>query len=47
MGALFLVLGVVLILAGAYALLRRRILWGVLLVVIGLAIAPANLYYPG
>ncbi|MFC4563464.1 GPGG-motif small membrane protein [Nocardiopsis mangrovi] len=46
MGPLLLVLGVVLIIAGVFALLRRQLLWGVVLIVVGLILAPGNLYFP-
>ncbi|MDA8370241.1 MAG: GPGG-motif small membrane protein [Nocardiopsaceae bacterium] len=43
---MLLILGIVLIVAGVYALLQRQLLWGVVLVVAGLIIAPSN-FYPG
>ncbi|WP_181874301.1 GPGG-motif small membrane protein [Marinitenerispora sediminis] len=44
MGVLLLILGVVLIVAGVLALLRRQMLWGIVLIVVGLIIAPSNFY---
>ncbi|GAA3725954.1 putative membrane protein [Spinactinospora alkalitolerans] len=42
MSILLLILGIVLIVAGVFALLRRQILWGVVLIVVGLIISPGG-----
>ncbi|WP_169805202.1 GPGG-motif small membrane protein [Nocardiopsis trehalosi] len=44
MGILLLILGIVLIVAGVYALLQKQLLWGIVLVVVGLIVAPSNLF---
>jgi len=40
MDVLLLILAVVLIVAGVLALVRRQILWGIVLIVVGLIIGP-------
>lgn len=40
MAALLWILGVVLIVAGVVALVRRQVLWGVVLIVVGLVVGP-------
>lgn len=40
MELLLLILGIVLIVAGVFALVRRQILWGIVLIVVGLLIGP-------
>ncbi|HLU98865.1 MAG TPA: GPGG-motif small membrane protein [Thermobifida alba] len=42
MSILLLILGIVLIVAGVAALLRRELLWGVVLVVVGVVLAPSS-----
>jgi hypothetical protein len=42
MSLLLLILGIILIVAGVFALLRREVLWGVVLLVIGVIIAPGG-----
>ena len=42
MSLLLLILGIILIVAGVFALLRRQLLWGVVLLVIGVIIAPGG-----
>lgn len=44
MGIVLLILGVVLVVAGVFALLRRQLLWGAVLIVVGLAVAPGQFY---
>ncbi|MDA2805023.1 MULTISPECIES: GPGG-motif small membrane protein [Nocardiopsis] len=43
MGLLLLILGIVLIVAGVFALIRGQLLWGAVLVIVGLVVAPSNL----
>ncbi|MEJ5913087.1 GPGG-motif small membrane protein [Pseudokineococcus sp. 1T1Z-3] len=40
MATLLWILGVVLIVAGVFALIRKQILWGVVLIVVGLVVGP-------
>ncbi|WP_299040076.1 GPGG-motif small membrane protein [uncultured Pseudokineococcus sp.] len=40
MATLLWILGVVLIIAGVVSLVRRQILWGVVLIVVGLLVGP-------
>jgi hypothetical protein len=40
MGTLLLILGIILIVAGVFALLRRQVLWGIVLIVVGLIVGP-------
>ncbi|QBI54128.1 GPGG-motif small membrane protein [Streptomonospora litoralis] len=40
MGIIALILGIVLIVAGVFALVRRQMLWGIILIVVGLIVAP-------
>ena len=42
MGLLLLILAVVLVIAGVMALLRKEVLWGVVLIIIGLAVGPGG-----
>lgn len=42
MSILLLILGIVLIVAGVLGLLRGQILWGVVLIVVGLIISPGG-----
>jgi hypothetical protein len=42
MSLLLLILGIILIVAGVFALLRRQLLWGIVLLVIGVIIAPGG-----
>src|SRR5690606_33397262 len=42
MGLILLILGIVLIVAGVGALLRKQMLWGIVLFVIGLIVAPGG-----
>ncbi|GAA1085307.1 GPGG-motif small membrane protein [Nocardiopsis composta] len=42
MGLILLILGIVLIVAGVGALLRKQMLWGIVLIVIGLIVAPGG-----
>lgn len=42
MELLLLILAVVLVIAGILALLRRQILWGVVLIVVGLIVGPGG-----
>ncbi|GAB3213153.1 GPGG-motif small membrane protein [Marinactinospora thermotolerans] len=44
MSILLLILGIILIIAGVFALLRRQILWGVVLIVIGLIVSPSGTF---
>ncbi|MFD0776106.1 GPGG-motif small membrane protein [Streptomonospora algeriensis] len=44
MGILMLILGIVLIVAGVFALVRRQMLWGIVLIVVGLIVAPGISY---
>ncbi|KIH98891.1 membrane protein [Streptomonospora alba] len=44
MGILMLILGIVLIVAGVFALVRRQMLWGIVLIVVGLVVAPGISY---
>jgi hypothetical protein len=39
-GTLLWILGVILIVAGVFAIIRRQLLWGIVLIVIGLVVAP-------
>ena len=40
MATLLWILGVILIVAGVFAIIRRQLLWGIVLIVIGLVVAP-------
>lgn len=42
MATLLLILGIVLIIAGVVGLVRGQMLWGIILVVVGLLIAPGS-----
>jgi len=42
MATLLLILGIVLIIAGVVGLVRGQMLWGIVLVVLGLLIAPGS-----
>jgi hypothetical protein len=42
MSLLLLILGIILIVAGVFALLRRQLLWGVILLVVGVIVAPGG-----
>ncbi|MEV4415977.1 GPGG-motif small membrane protein [Catellatospora sp. NPDC049609] len=42
MATLLWILAVVLVIAGIFALLRREILWGIVLIVIGLLVGPGG-----
>ncbi|WP_186356802.1 GPGG-motif small membrane protein [Streptomonospora sp. PA3] len=44
MGILMLILGIVLIVAGIFALVRRQLLWGIVLIVVGVIVAPGIAY---
>lgn len=44
MGILLLILGIVLIVAGVLGLLRGQLLWGIVLLVVGIAVAPGHFY---
>jgi len=45
MGTIALILGIVLVVAGVFALLRRQLLWGVVLIVVGLIVAPGGMLF--
>jgi hypothetical protein len=40
MTTLLYILGVVLIIAGAFAIIRKQLLWGIVLIVVGLIVGP-------
>lgn len=42
MGFLLWILAVILVVAGIVALLRRELLWGIVLIVVGLAVGPGG-----
>ncbi|WP_243742455.1 GPGG-motif small membrane protein [Actinorugispora endophytica] len=42
MSVLLLILGIVLIVAGVMALLRKQMLWGIVLIVVGVILAPSS-----
>jgi hypothetical protein len=42
MATLLWILAVVLVIAGIFALLRREILWGIVLIVVGLLVGPGG-----
>jgi hypothetical protein len=42
MSLLLLILGIILIVAGVFALLRRQLLWGIILLVVGVIVAPGG-----
>jgi hypothetical protein len=42
MNQLLWVLGAVLVISGVFALLRREVLWGIVLVVLGLLVGPGD-----
>ncbi|GAA1774976.1 MULTISPECIES: GPGG-motif small membrane protein [Streptomonospora] len=42
MSTIALIIGIVLIVAGIFALLRRQMLWGIVLVVVGVIVAPGG-----
>jgi hypothetical protein len=42
MGLLLLILAAILVISGVMALLRREVLWGVVLIIIGLAVGPGG-----
>ena len=42
MAALLWILAVVLVVAGIFAILRRQLLWGVVLIIIGLLVGPGG-----
>jgi uncharacterized membrane protein HdeD (DUF308 family) len=44
MGIILLILGIVLIVSGVLALLRAQMLWGIVLIVVGLIVAPGQFY---
>jgi len=39
---ILLILGIILIIAGVFAIVRSQVIWGVVLIVIGLVIAPGS-----
>ncbi|GAB3495064.1 hypothetical protein GCM10027440_46900 [Nocardiopsis coralliicola] len=42
MSLLLLILGIVLLVAGVGALLRKQMLWGIVLIVVGVLVAPSG-----
>lgn len=42
MSTLLWILAVILVVAGVFALLRREILWGIVLIVVGLLVGPGG-----
>lgn len=42
MGLLLFILAAVLVIAGVMALLRKEVLWGVVLIIVGLAVGPGG-----
>ncbi|TDQ53376.1 hypothetical protein EV190_104165 [Actinorugispora endophytica] len=42
LSVLLLILGIVLIVAGVMALLRKQMLWGIVLIVVGVILAPSS-----
>jgi hypothetical protein len=42
MATLLLILGIVLIIAGVVGLVRGQMLWGIILIVVGLLVAPGS-----
>ncbi len=40
MTTLLYILGVILIIAGVFAIIRKQLLWGIVLIVIGLVVGP-------
>ncbi|WP_046469648.1 GPGG-motif small membrane protein [Allosalinactinospora lopnorensis] len=44
MGIILLILGIVLIVAGVFSLFWAQMLWGIVLIVVGLAVAPGHFY---
>ena len=42
MGLLLFIIAAILVIAGIMALLRREVLWGIVLIVIGLAVGPGG-----
>jgi hypothetical protein len=42
MGLLLFILAAILVIAGVMALLRKEVLWGVVLIIIGLAVGPGG-----
>ena len=42
MATLLLILGIVLIIAGVLGLIRGQLLWGIILIIIGLLVAPGS-----
>lgn len=44
MGILLLILGIILIVSGVFGLIRGQLLWGIVLLVVGFAVAPGHFY---
>jgi hypothetical protein len=42
MGLLLFILAAVLVIAGVMAILRKEVLWGVVLIIVGLAVGPGG-----
>jgi hypothetical protein len=42
MGLLLFILAAILVIAGVMALLRREVLWGLVLIIVGLAVGPGG-----
>jgi hypothetical protein len=42
MGTLLLILAAVLVIAGIFAIVRGQLLWGIVLIVVGLAVGPGG-----
>ena len=42
MGLLLFILAAILVIAGVMALLRKEVLWGVVLIIVGLAVGPGG-----
>jgi hypothetical protein len=42
MGTVLLIIAAVLVIAGIFALLRRQIIWGIVLIIVGLAVGPGG-----
>jgi hypothetical protein len=42
MGLLLFILAAILVIAGVMALLRKEVLWGIVLIIVGLAVGPGG-----
>jgi hypothetical protein len=42
MGLLLFIIAAILVIAGIMALLRREVLWGIVLIIVGLAVGPGG-----